>query len=123
MSDKLIFIKTNNNICPDTNSYYNVDLNMDLNMDIIYNIIAIIFFLFFILAMKHEKTAKQFILLFKNDLFKILYLSLLLFVDIEKYPFVILMLVCIFFYMIFYIDTKENMENILFLKKNIFQKK
>lgn len=118
MSDKLIFIKSNNNMCSNMNPYY----DMDLNMDMIYNITAILFFIFFMISMRHEETAKQFVLLFKNDLFKIIYLSMLLFVDIEKYPFVMLMLVCIFFYMTFYIDTKENMENISFLKKNIFHK-
>lgn len=118
MSNKLVFTKINESNWCDINKYYDVEIDSDM----IYNVIAILFFILFVLSMKHEKTAKQIITLFKNDFFKIIYLSLLLFVDIEKYPLVILMLVCIFFYVIFFIDTKENMENISFVEKNIFHK-
>lgn len=118
MSSKLVFIRTDDNDWCDINRLYDVGIDGDM----IYNIIAIIFLIIFVLSMKHEKTAKQMILLFKNDFFKILYLSLLLFIDIKKYPLVMLMLVCIFFYITFFINTKENMENISFVEKNIFEK-
>jgi len=117
MSDKIVFIKPNNNW---EDIYQDPKCNYGHNSDMIYNAMAILFFIILVLSMKHKKTSKQITLLFKNDLFKILYLSLLLFIDIERYPIITLILVCVFLYIMFFMNTEENMENITFLKKNIF---
>lgn len=84
-----------------------------------YNIIAIILFASFILFMNNHQMVSQFKSLFHNDIFKIIYLTLILLIDIKRYPYVTFIMMSLFFYFVLYLDEDENMENIEFVKNNI----
>lgn len=91
----------------------------ELDVEKIINFIAVAIFIAIVVISKNNTFKRQIINLFSNDLFKFLYLSSILFIDVNKYPYVAVMLVLLFFFVILILDEDENMENVSFVDKNI----